>query len=67
MAMAKKTDGSKQSIIAPFASRSPAPIRTTKLLRAQQEILAPLKDVELPFVCEANIEDSGREESTMAV
>jgi hypothetical protein len=61
VAMTKKLDRSKQLIMAPFTSRSPTPIKTTKLLRAQQEILAPLKEVEFPFVCEADIEDSRKE------
>jgi hypothetical protein len=58
VAMAK-TIQSKHLIVAPFTS--PSPIKTTKLFRAQQGILAPLKGVEFPFVCEADIEDSGRE------
>jgi hypothetical protein len=59
--MTKKLGRSKQPIMAPFTSGSPTPIKTAKLLRAQEEILAPLKEVEFPFVCEADIEDSGKD------
>ena len=59
--MTKKLGRSKQPIMVPFTSRSPTPIKTTKLLRAQEEILAPLKEVEFPYVCEADIEDSGKD------
>jgi hypothetical protein len=59
--MVKKLDGPKQPLTITTRPGRAEPIKTAKLLRAQQQILAPLQDVAFPCVCEVDTEDSGRE------